>query len=118
VSTWFYSFKSFKGARDFSRAPGVWTMIPGKRSSPPRKSRRLNVTIGASPADVLIGIVAKCHSPQGKYSHKSLKEPDAAVAVAARLPPNSQKWPLRSVHPAPPARAPGVLPVAAWPCVP
>jgi hypothetical protein len=35
--------------------------------------------------------VAKCHSPQGKYSHKSLKEPDAAVAVAARLPPNSQK---------------------------
>src|SRR5258708_17735230 len=81
VSTWFYSFKSFKGARDFSHAPGVWTMIPGKRSLPPRKSRRLNVTIGASPADVLIGIVAKCHSPQGKYSHKSLKEPDAAVAL-------------------------------------
>jgi hypothetical protein len=33
---WIYSFK---GASDFSRAPGVWTMIPGKRSSPLRKSR-------------------------------------------------------------------------------
>jgi IS30 family transposase len=27
----------------------VWTTIHGKRSSPLRKSRRLNVTIGASP---------------------------------------------------------------------